>query len=125
MTNSGSADALAKFSDEDFTNAGYPSWVRGRISQVASHEQTHANLLKAALGDSAVQPCQYAFPYTDVKSFLVFACGLENIGTSAYLGAAQYISDPQYLTIAGSILTVEARHQGFINAPVLGGQPWT
>ena len=37
-------------------------------------------------------------PYSSVKEFLILACGLENIGVSAYAGANQYISDPMYST---------------------------
>ena len=106
-------------------DAGFPDWVRGRVTEVMMHEKSHAALLTAALGDNAVQPCTYKFPYTDVRSFLVLACGLENIGTSAYLGAAGYITTPEYLTIAASITTVEARHQAFFYAPVLKQAPWT
>jgi len=118
------ADALDQFSAEDFSKAGYPDWVRGRMSQIASHESSHVELLAGALGDSAVQPCEYKFPYTDVNSFLGLAHLIENVGTSAYLGAAQYITDKTYLTIAGSILTVEARHQGWQSSAVLKAQPW-
>ena len=54
-----SADALNQFSESDFEAAGCPDWVRGRLSHVASHENSHVTLLSGALGDAAVQPCTY------------------------------------------------------------------
>ena len=56
---------------------------------------------------------------TDVATMAATARVVENLGVAAYLGAAHLVSDPVLLTAAGSILTVEARHQTILN--VLNG----
>lgn len=118
-------DALNKMDAGAFRAAGYPDWVRNRVSQIASHEADHVALLTGALGNSAVAACTYKFPYTDPKSFLALATVIENVGVSAYLGAASYIMDKAYVTVAGAILTTEARHQAWLSSAVDKTQPWS
>lgn len=51
--------ALAKFDQQAFLDAGLPEFARGRFEQVAAHEATHVQFLSTALGDNATQPCTY------------------------------------------------------------------
>lgn len=82
---------------------------------------THLSL---PLPPAPQQPCTYSFPYNSVASFLGLSSAIENVGVAAYLGAANKITDPEYVTVAGSILTVEARHQAWMNSAVLKGSAW-
>lgn len=115
---------LAKFSQQDFTNAGLPSVYRGRVQQILQHEQTHAATIQGLIGKSpVVHPCNYTFPYTDALSFANLAKTIEGVGTSAYIGAAQFISEKDYLIVADSISTIEARHASWL-ATELTLTPW-
>lgn len=89
-----------------------------------SDESTHTTVLAAAiqsLGDQPISGCSFDFSsvLTSVSAMAPVARLVENVGVSAYLGAAHLLDDPVLLTAAGSILTVEARHQTILN--VLNG----
>jgi hypothetical protein len=75
-----------------------------------------------ALGGTPVDNCSFDFStvLTDVTTMANVARVVENVGVTAYLGAANLLSDPVLLTAAGSILTVEARHQTILNVLTSG-----
>ncbi|GAB7331110.1 hypothetical protein MBLNU13_g02593t1 [Cladosporium sp. NU13] len=103
-------EGLAKFSSADFVAAGIPASSYARLVEVAAHEKAHVDFLTTALGTAATKECVYGFP----MSSLGVASILEGVGVSAYLGAARQIANKDYLTAAGSILTVESRHSAYL-----------
>ncbi|GAA5937702.1 ferritin-like domain-containing protein [Sporobolomyces koalae] len=109
------ADALKKFSAEDFKKAGYPAKVHERFVTLGKQEANHVKLLSTALGDAAVKQCKYIYGLSSVKAVVATARLLENVGVAAYSGAAPDISNKAYLAVAASIVTVEARHASLLN----------
>jgi hypothetical protein len=117
-------EALGKLDDQAFEAAGYPPWVRARFEQIRGHEATHVEFLAQALGDDALLPCIYNFPYNDPKSFAALAMALETVGASAYIGASRLLKNKDTLIEAASILGVESRQAAWISSAVLKGSAW-
>jgi len=116
------SQALLQFKDSDFTAAGFSSSQipLEQLVTIQSDEQAHVNALQAAINDFGGTPitsCKFNFgpALQNVPTMINVARILEDVGLGAYLGAAHLISDPVLLTSAGSILTVEARHQTVLN----------
>ncbi|THV00560.1 hypothetical protein K435DRAFT_656988 [Dendrothele bispora CBS 962.96] len=114
--------ALSKFQESDFTSAGFVSSdvPVQQFTVIQTDEATHSTVLQSAiklLGDSPITSCQFNFDsaLTDVATMAATARVVENLGVAAYLGAAPLVTDPVILQDAGSILTVEARHQTVLN----------
>lgn len=109
---------LKNFTSEDFCKAGFDATFYANLKEIYADEQSHVSFLAAALGEKAVKEATYTFPVTDAKSFVALSSILEGVGVSAYVGAAAAIANKAYLTVAGSILGVEARHAAYVRAAV-------
>ncbi|KAM3455721.1 hypothetical protein MY3296_002139 [Beauveria thailandica] len=108
---------FAMFPASDFAALGLDEQQINDLQQIGRTEDQHVGLLQSSLAQGGVQPvqaCEYEFGFTDAAGMVQTAAVLENIGLSAYLGAAPLLSDKAILGTAGSILTIEARHQSSI-----------
>ncbi|KAL9633989.1 MAG: hypothetical protein Q9204_003179 [Flavoplaca sp. TL-2023a] len=108
---------LDRFSESDFADAGFDAAFYANLKTISKDESVHVSYLTAALTAAnvdAVAECTYDFGLTSVNMSIATASILEGVGVSAYLGAAADIMSKNYLTAAGSILTVESRHSAYI-----------
>lgn len=104
----------------------YGNAINDYLMVIGEHEAAHVTTLTEVitqLGGQPVARAQYDFGVTDAHSFLMTAATLENVGVSAYDGAAAAIQNPDLLTAAGSIVAVEARHAAYLNL-VTGVSPF-
>lgn len=123
MENTFYKEGLANFTADNFKSAGFSEDFYPNLKTISSDEQTHVDFLTAGLtaaGATPVKACTYDFKIAGatveekVQTFVKTSSVLEGVGVSAYLGAAADIMSAEYLTAAGSILTVESRHSAFI-----------
>ena len=90
------------------------------FAAIRDHEGEHVATLTTVitdLGGKPVAEATYDFgdAYGDAAAFMATAAALENTGVSAYDGAAQFLTNPDLLTAAGTIVAVEARHASYLN----------
>ena len=106
--------------------SGITSDETALLTDIRDHEIAHVQFLKTALGtkgipDGALKVNFSAITFTSRDSVLGTAKAFEDLGVSAYNGAGKLIVSPDYLLIAGKIVSVEARHAAFIRDMVSYG----
>ncbi len=97
--------------------------VHDMAAEIGSYERAHVVLLRGALGSAAV-----AMPTIDLSAlglgfdnqndFLRLARILEDIGVTAYAGAAGFLKTPEIITAAAGLLGAEAEHAAGIRTQI-------
>ena len=82
------------------------------LRDIRDHEVTHQRFFSRALGPLKIDVPERDFSsvdFTSRESVLSTSSLFENTGTAAYNGAGKFLSLAEFLTIAGEIVSVEAR----------------
>ena len=95
--------------------------MENRVMQVArdvaNEEQMHVRLLRTALGSAAIAKpainlAALGIGFANVNEFLTLARAFEDVGVTAYGGAAPLISSRAILATAAAIALTEGQHAG-------------
>jgi hypothetical protein len=104
--------------------SGMSSTELSLLTSIRDHEILHRNFFKAAIGASAIPALTVDFSsinFASRASVLAQAKAFEDTGVMAYDGAGYLLQSATYLTLAGKIVSVEARHAALIRDLITPG----
>lgn len=90
------------------------------LTDIQQHEVAHRDFFKAAIA-TVTDPIPglmvdfSSVDFTSRESVLGTAKVFENLGVAAYNGAGKLLETPDFLVVAGKIVSVEARHAAIIS----------
>jgi hypothetical protein len=111
--------------------------IKNIAREIAMDERAHVAFLRGALGDAAaarprisldhsfttaataaglIKPGEIFDAYANDRNFLFAAFLFEDVGVTAFKGAAPFISNKTYLDAAAGLLATEAYHAGIVRA---------
>ncbi|KAF9554658.1 hypothetical protein CPC08DRAFT_712715 [Agrocybe pediades] len=102
---------LAKFSVEEFEEAGLNAEDRYLIQFMAEQELGHATLLTNILGPRAAKQCTYQYPFETVREFVDFCQKLTRFGESGVYGFLEHLNSRDSAQLLLQSITTEARQQ--------------
>lgn len=118
----------AEISGPTYGGHTIPNFANSPIAYIAADirkdEISHVKFLRSALGSAAVKKPTInlnalGIGFANWTEFLTLARAFEDVGQSAYAGAATLISNKTYLEAAARILATEAQHSGAIRTHII------
>lgn len=120
------SDFYTKVVNATAFNTAFTPEDRAVLTDLYNHEVIHREFFKAALTGALPNPSAQLLPnlsfdygslnFNNRDQVLATAKALEDTGVGAYNGAGRLLTNPDYLLLAGKIVSVEARHASAIRS---------
>jgi Ferritin-like domain len=120
------SDFYTKVVNASAFNTAFSAEEKLVLTDLYHHEVIHRDFFKAALTGALPNPTTQLLPtlafnygtldFNNRLQVLQTAKALEDTGVGAYNGAGRLLTNPDYLLLAGKIVSVEARHASAIRS---------